>query len=84
MIWKKNDRTVNSEGSTITYAAEGTDRQLLVQSRKRHIERANGYGGTWDFTTYHVIIRGNEVKKAFYRMAEAKAYAEDKWQEAQE
>lgn len=81
MVWEKIERTVNSEGTTITYAAEGTNRMLIVQSRKRHIEHANGVG-TWEFTTYHVIIRGQEIRKVFCRMAAAKAYAEDKWNES--
>ena len=81
MVWEKIERTVNSEGTTITYAAEGTNTMLIVQSRKRHIEHANSVG-TWDFTTYHVIIRGKEIQKIFHRMAEAKAYAEDKWNES--
>ncbi len=81
MIWKKIDRTVNSEGSTITYAAEGTGRQLLIQSRLRHIPHANGIG-TWDHTTYHVIARGQEAPKYWHALKDAKEDAEQIWQEA--
>ena len=86
MIWKKIDRTVNSEGSTIPYAAEGTDRQLLVQSRKRKIHHAAsmlGYGGAtfWWHTTYFVLLRGEEIKEC-WSLADAKEHAEQIWQEA--
>ena len=72
--------SVNSEGKTITYQAAGTNRQLLIQSRLRHIPHANGIG-TWDHTTYHVICRGQEAKKVWQRLGEAKEEAEKIWQE---
>ena len=80
MTWEKIEKTVNSEGTTITYAAEGTGRQLLIQSRKRHISHANG-AGTWDHTTYHVICGGGEARKVWQRLSEAKEAAEKHWQE---
>lgn len=80
MKWEKIEKTVNSEGTTITYAAEGTGRQLLIQSRKRHIPHANGVG-TWDCTTYHIIIRGQEAKKTYHTQKAAKEDAEKYWQE---
>lgn len=75
MKWVKIDRTVNSEGTTITYAAEGLNRILLIQSRLRHIPHANGVG-TWDHTTYHVIAAGLEAPKYWSTLRDAKEYAE--------
>ena len=80
MKWEKIDRTVNSEGTTITYQAAGTNRQLLIQSRLRHIPHANGIG-TWDHTTYHVIANGQEASKYWQTLKDAKEEAEKYWQE---
>lgn len=71
--WVKVEKTVNREGTTITYQAEN-DRWLIIQSRKRHIPHANG-SGTWDHTTYWVMENGNELKEC-YSLADAKEYAE--------
>lgn len=80
MKWNKIMTSVGSIGKTITYEAEGTDRQLVVQSRLRHIPHANGVG-TWDHTTYHIICRGQEAPKTYQRMTDAKEDAEKYWQE---
>lgn len=77
MKWEKVEKTVNSEGTTITYAADGTGKMLLIQSRKRHIPHANGLG-TWDHTTFHVIIEGKEIK-TLQSLRDAKDYAERSW-----
>ena len=70
--WKKVDRNENREGTTVTYQLLGT--KIFVQSRKRHIPHANGEG-TWDHTTFHVIVDGEEVKTR-YTLKDAKEYAE--------
>lgn len=70
--WVKISKTVNMEGTTITYAGLGTD--LTIESRKRHIPHANG-SGTWDHTTYWVMRDGKEVKER-YSLADAKEFAE--------
>ena len=80
MNWTKIDRTVNSEGTTITYAAEGTGRQLLVQSRLRHIPHSVR-PGTWDKTFYYIIICGQEVPHQYGTLKDAKEVAETLWQE---
>ncbi|MBQ1362649.1 MAG: hypothetical protein IIY43_06325 [Oscillospiraceae bacterium] len=72
MIWEKIDRTVNREGTTITYRLKGTE--ILVQSRKRHIPHANG-SGTWDHTSYFVLDHGEEIAEK-WRLEDAKKYAE--------
>lgn len=77
MKWEKVEKNVNMEGTTITYEAVDTRRQLFVQSRKRHIPHANGIG-TWDHTTYHVIINGKEIK-TLQSLRDAKEYAEKAW-----
>lgn len=75
MVWEKVERTVNSEGTTITYRLQGTG--IYVQSRKRHIPHAAGKigGGTWDHTSYFVLDNGVEVKEC-WRLQDAKEYAE--------
>lgn len=74
--WNKREKTVNSEGTTITYQADSCP-QLIIQSRKRHIPHAGGYGsGTWDLTTYHLIANGKEYEKAFRTLKDAKNFAE--------
>lgn len=75
--WAKIEKTVNSDGTTITYKGEGTS--LLIQSRKRHIPHANGVG-TWDHTTYWVLDNGKEVKQR-YTLKDAKEFAETYWKE---
>lgn len=77
MTWEKIEKTVNSDGTTITYRAPGTT--LLIQSRKRHIPHTNGVG-TWDHTTFWVIDHGREVQ-IFYTLKEAKEFAETYWKE---
>lgn len=72
--WIKVEKTVNSEGTTITYQ-DKKNKWLVIQSRKRHIPHANGIG-TWDCTTYHVIENGKEIAKTM-RLADAKEYAEE-------
>lgn len=76
-IWKKIDRSENSEGTTITYAMEGAGKRVLVQSRKRHIPHAASKigGGTWDCTSYFVLDNGVEVNQC-YTLSRAKEYAE--------
>ena len=74
--WIKREKTVNSEGTTITYQADSCP-WLIIQSRKRHIPHAGGYGsGTWDFTSYHLIANGKEHEKAFRTLKDAKDFAE--------
>ena len=58
MKWIKMGKTVNEEGTTITYEAE--NHPFTIESRKRHIPHANR-SGTWDHTTYAVIFLGKEV-----------------------
>lgn len=71
MTWTKISRTVNTEGTTITYIALGTG--YTIESRKRHIPHANG-SGTWDHTTYFVLLYDKELKER-YSLADAKEYA---------
>ena len=75
MEWEKIDRNVNDEGTTITYRAK-EDRRFIVQSRKRHIPHANGRSGTWDYTSYFVIVNGKEIAEKNSLKA-AKEYAEE-------
>ena len=72
MIWKKTGKRINSEGTTITYQAEGTG--ITIESRKRHIPHANG-NGTWDHTSYFVMAAGKEVTEK-YSLKDAKEFAE--------
>lgn len=70
--WIKTGKTVNADGTTITYSAEGCD--WIIESRKRHIPHS-GRSGTWDHTTYWVLENGNELKEC-YSLKDAKEYAE--------
>ncbi|MBQ3660412.1 MAG: hypothetical protein II907_00015 [Firmicutes bacterium] len=70
--WKKAGKTVNEEGTTVRYELEGT--ALALESRKRHIPHANGVG-TWDHTTYFVIVDGEAIKEC-YTLKDAKEYAD--------
>ena len=72
MKWIKEGRTVNSEGTTITYRGEGTD--ITIESRKRHIPHSNNVG-TWDHTSYFVLKTGQELKEC-YTLRDAKEFAE--------
>lgn len=73
MMWIKTGKTVNREGTTITYTARER-KSLTIESRKRHIPHA-AKGGTWDHTTYVVMIDGKDVKE-IYTLRDAKAFAE--------
>jgi len=70
--WIKTGRSVNAEGTTITYQGAGTS--ITIESRKRHIEHANGIG-TWDHTSYFVLNNGEEVVEK-QSLTAAKEYAE--------
>lgn len=70
--WKKTGKTVNAEGTTITYRAEET--RIVIESRLRHIPHANGIG-TWDHTVYVVIDEDGYERKVLNRLADAKEFA---------
>lgn len=70
--WIKAGKVINAEGTTITYSGYGTP--IEIESRKRHIPHTNRTG-TWDHTTYHVLLYGEEVEQR-YSLRSAKEYAE--------
>lgn len=78
--WTKTGRTVSPEGTTITYAAEGTG--LTIESRKKHIPHANR-SGYWDHTTYYILKDGEEVIER-WSLKGAKEYAEIIWEDQQD
>ena len=83
--WEKVDRIENEEGTTIKYCTEGSifgSKFILVESRKRHIPHANAKGphDTWDHTSYFVTQNGQDIKE-FWRLSEAKEFAEKLWEE---
>lgn len=73
MNWIKTGRTVTEDGSSTTYAAEGHP-TLRIESRKRQIPHA-ARGGTWAFTSYFVLLDGEEVAEKM-RLTDAKEFAE--------
>lgn len=73
MKWSKIGRSVSPEGTTVIYCAEGHS-ALVIESRKRHIQHANG-SGTWDYTSYFVVLDG-QVQKEKRTLKEAKEFAE--------
>lgn len=78
--WEKVGKNINHEGTTITYQAKGFG--FYIQSRKRHIPHANGVG-TWDHTTYWLLVPTVNFEKQFWSMKDAKKFAEEKVKEAQ-
>ena len=77
MKWVNMGKTINEEGTTITYEAE--NHPFTIESRKRHIPHANR-SGTWDHTTYVVLFLGEEVAEK-NSLRDAKEYAEKMLQE---
>jgi hypothetical protein len=73
MKWEKMGKTVNAEGTTVTY--EAVNHPFTIESRKRHIPHANGRPGTWDHTSFFVIFLGKEVAEK-HSLKDAKEYAE--------
>ena len=75
MKWEKIGRVESAEGVTITY--RGADPQVTIESRKRHVPHAFGSGksGTYDVTSYHVLVSGVPVHEAV-RLVDAIGYAE--------
>ena len=78
MNWTKTGKHVTQTGTTIIYQAEGTG--YTIESRKRHIKHASG-SGTWDHTSYFVLLNGQELKER-YTLRAAMAYAEEMSKEA--
>ena len=65
MRWIKTGKTVSAEGTTITYQEDKGD--LVIESRKRHIQHANGIG-TWDYTSYWLLQGNKEIKELPYML----------------
>ena len=73
MKWVNMGKTINEEGTTITY--EAADYPITIESRKRHIPHAGCRSGTWDHTSYFVLYLGEEVVEK-NSLRDAKEYAE--------
>lgn len=71
--WKKISKTVNAEGTTITYSNGGP---YTIESRLRHIAHAGGKPGTWDCTSYMVIGPDGKAETVAYRLKNAMALVE--------
>lgn len=80
MKWANMGKTINEEGTTITY--EAADYPITIESRKRHIPHAGGRSGTWDHTSYFVLYLGEEVVEK-NSLRDAKEYAEKMLQEGE-
>lgn len=74
MTWQKTGKIVSGEGTTVEYRPARVKINISVESRKRHIPHANGVG-TWDHTSYFVILNGDDVKEKC-SLKDAKEYAE--------
>lgn len=72
MNWDKVGKTVNAEGTTITYRS--VESPLRIESRKRHIPHS-GREGFWDHTTY-VVLLGKKELATKMSLADAKEFAE--------
>lgn len=78
---EKVGKSVNSEGTTITYKGTRDDGLVVyIQSRKRHIPHANGIG-TWDHTTYFVIYNNGLNDKEFHARRDAIEWADKSWRD---
>lgn len=76
---QKVEKTINHEGTTITYKGTRDDGLVVyIQSRKRHIPHANR-GGTWDHTEYVLIYDSGTKEKLFFTLKDAKAWADKEW-----
>ena len=75
MTWEKTGKTVSAAGTTVEYRPIGAMKDITVESRKRHIPHANGVG-TWDHTSYFVVLDGKDVKER-WTLKDAKQYAEE-------
>ena len=72
-IWEQVSKTVQPDITTITYQCKGNP-WLVIQSRKRQIPHS-GRPGTWEHTTYFVLINGIEEKES-YSLRDAKEYCD--------
>lgn len=73
--WTRVAKIENSEGRTVVYRLDRAPGPLvLVESRLRHIPHSNR-GGTWDHTSYFVLMDGKEVAEK-WTLKSAKEYAE--------
>lgn len=72
MKWVRMGTRVNSDGTTITYGAAGTDYE--IESRKRKVEHANR-GGFWWHTTFWVVKDGKDIVQR-WSLKDAKACVE--------
>ena len=73
MEWIKTGKTVNADGSTITYSLNNAP-EITIESRKRHIPHANG-SGIWEYTSYFVLRDGEELIEK-HSLRDAKEHAE--------
>lgn len=72
--WEKIGRRVKADGSGVTtYGASGKTAGYRIESRKRAIAHASR-SGSWLYTTYFLIVGGQE--KEYQRLQDAKAAAE--------
>lgn len=78
--WIRTGKKVTPEGSTITY--EQVDHPIgqseyywFIESRKRHIPHS-GRSGTWDHTTYAVLMPGGFLINEFQSLKNAKEFVE--------
>lgn len=63
MKWTRTGKVVDAEGTTVIYSNEAYP-GYTIESRKRHIPHSNGVG-TWDHTTYHVLLYAKELKQLY-------------------
>ena len=73
--WTRVAKIEFSEGRTVVYRLDNTPGPMLtVESRLRHIPHSNR-GGTWDHTSYFVLMDGKEIAEK-WTLQSAKEYAE--------
>lgn len=77
--WTKTGKSVTPDCTTIEYSS-GTN--VTIESRKKKIPHANR-PGTWEHTTYFVLVDGKEVVER-HSLKDAKEHAEEILSEVKE
>ena len=59
--WQKSGKIIRHDVTVIFY--ECADVPYTIESRRKQIQHANGYPGTWEHTSYFVVKDGKDIKE---------------------
>ena len=74
--WQKSGKIIRHDVTVIFY--ECANVPYTIESRKKQIPHANGYPGTWEYTSYFVVKDGEDVKEC-YRLKDAQDFVMKAW-----